>query len=206
MFLITATDGRMALCPRAMEIYEVYTQEFLKRVLVLCHISPDCYCKNPNSLGHIAKQSSPALSVGVEEAGDDLHPVLQGSAAVQYVQRQHPVPTQGHWGFSTRVCRLYPAFEATLPPTADSRCSHHALPLGQAGQDHFAASITKEKFSAKEQANFDLEEGAEEEIEDELDLVALAELSNYSYHTFNHTYTGTTTLTISTLLHRASES
>jgi hypothetical protein len=39
--------------------------------------------------------------------------------------------------------------------------------------------------------------------------VALAELSNHSYHTFNHTYAGTTALTMNTLLHRnyrASES
>jgi hypothetical protein len=46
-------------------------------------------------------------------------------------------------------------------------------------------------------------------IEDELDLVALAEQSNHSYYTFNYTYAGTTTLTISALLHRnfrASES
>ena len=48
-----------------------------------------------------------------------------------------------------------------------------------------------------------------EDIEDELDLVALAELSNHTFHTFNHAYAGTTTLTMSALLHRnyrASES
>ena len=73
----------------------------------------------------------------------------------------------------------------------------------------FAASITKEKFSIKERANFDLKEGVGEDIEDELDLVALAELNNHTFHTFNHAYTGTTTLTMNTLLHRnyrASES
>ena len=66
----------------------------------------------------------------------------------------------------------------------------------------FAASITKEKFSVKERANFDLEEGVGEDIEDELDLVALAELSNHTFYTFNHAYTGTMTLTMNTLLHR----
>jgi hypothetical protein len=73
----------------------------------------------------------------------------------------------------------------------------------------FAASITKEKFSVKERANFDLEDSIKEDIKDELDLIALAELSNHTYYTFNHVYTGTTTLTISALLHRnyrASES
>jgi hypothetical protein len=73
----------------------------------------------------------------------------------------------------------------------------------------FAASITKEKFSVKEQANFNLKEGVGEDIKDELDLVALAELSNYTCYTFNYAYAGTTTLTMNTLLHRnyrASES
>ena len=67
----------------------------------------------------------------------------------------------------------------------------------------FAASITKEKFSAKEQANFDLEDSIGEDIKDELDLVALAELSNHTYYTFNHAYAGTTILTMNTLLHRS---
>lgn len=60
----------------------------------------------------------------------------------------------------------------------------------------------KEKFSVKEWANFDLEEGIGEDIKDELDLVTLAKQSNYSYHTFNHAYAGTTTLTMNTLLYR----
>ena len=66
----------------------------------------------------------------------------------------------------------------------------------------FAASITKEKFSIKERANFDLKDGIREDIKDELDLIALAKQSNHSYHTFNHAYAGITTLTINTLLHR----
>lgn len=66
-----------------------------------------------------------------------------------------------------------------------------------------AASITKEKFSSKERGNFDMEElGANEHVEDEMDLVDLAEMSNHSFRTFNHAYAGTTTLTMSTLLHR----
>jgi len=38
MFLIKDKDGSMVLCLKAMEIYEAYAQEFLKRALVLCHI------------------------------------------------------------------------------------------------------------------------------------------------------------------------
>ncbi|KFZ24599.1 hypothetical protein V502_00924 [Pseudogymnoascus sp. VKM F-4520 (FW-2644)] len=67
----------------------------------------------------------------------------------------------------------------------------------------FAASITKEKFAAKERANFDMEDNLGDDIEDELDLVALAELSNHNFHTFNHAYAGTTTLTMNSLLHRS---
>ena len=37
----------------------------------------------------------------------------------------------------------------------------------------FAASSTKEKFSIKERANFDLKDGIREDIKDELDLIAL---------------------------------
>ena len=68
----------------------------------------------------------------------------------------------------------------------------------------FIVSITKEKFSVKEQANLDLKESIGEDIEDikdKLDLVALAELSNHIYYTFNYTYTGTIILTINTLLY-----
>ena len=73
----------------------------------------------------------------------------------------------------------------------------------------FTVLITKEKFSIKEQANFNIEGGTGEDIEDELDLAVLAELSNYTFYTFNYVYTSTTTLTISALLYRnywASES
>ncbi|KAH6707951.1 telomere-associated putative RecQ-like protein usher [Leptodontidium sp. MPI-SDFR-AT-0119] len=50
----------------------------------------------------------------------------------------------------------------------------------------FVASITKEKFSTKEQANFDLEESTREDIKDELNLVTLAELGNHTFYTFNY--------------------
>ncbi|KAJ9130107.1 DEAD/DEAH box helicase [Pleurostoma richardsiae] len=67
-----------------------------------------------------------------------------------------------------------------------------------------AASITKEKFSARERANFDLEDAAAtEEVEEEAELAYLAGMSNHSFRTFNHSYAGSTTLTVSTLLHRA---
>lgn len=67
-----------------------------------------------------------------------------------------------------------------------------------------AASITKKKFSSKKRGNFNIKElGASEHIEDKIDLVNLAEISNHSFRTFNYAYAGTITLTISTLLHRS---
>ncbi|KAH6986773.1 hypothetical protein EDB80DRAFT_589988, partial [Ilyonectria destructans] len=84
-------------------------------------------------------------------------------------------------------------------------CARAEVPQFQVAWWHqAAASIIKEKFSAKEQANFDLEElAASEEVEDEADLADLAGISNYSYRTFNHAYAGGTTLVITALLHRA---
>jgi superfamily II DNA or RNA helicase len=94
--------------------------------------------------------------------------------------------------------------DGTLSACLTKACTRAKVPrLHTSNWRQFAASITKEKFSVKERANFDLEEGVGEDIEDELDLVALAELSNHTYHTFNHAYAGTTTLTMNTLLHRS---
>jgi hypothetical protein len=54
-----------------------------------------------------------------------------------------------------------------------------------------AASITKEKFSPKEQANFHLHEIATlDEVEDETELADLAGMSNHSFRTFNFAYAG----------------
>jgi hypothetical protein len=100
--------------------------------------------------------------------------------------------------------------DGTISACLTKACTRAKIPrLHTSNWRQFAASISKEKFSAKERANFDLEDNLGEDIKDELDLVALAEQSNHSYYTFNHGYAGTTTLTINTLLHRnyrASES
>jgi hypothetical protein len=98
----------------------------------------------------------------------------------------------------------------TLSACLTKTCARAKVPrLHTSNWRQFAASITKEKFSVKERANFDVEGGIGEDIEDELDLVALAELSNHSYHTFNYAYAGIMALTMNTLLYRnyrASES
>jgi hypothetical protein len=67
---------------------------------------------------------------------------------------------------------------------------------------HFSAAICKEKLSARDNANFSSQDVTLEDVEDELDLAALALQSDHTYATFNMTYTSSTTLTIDTLLHR----
>ena len=100
--------------------------------------------------------------------------------------------------------------DGTLSAYLTKACARAKVPrLYTSNWRQFAASITKEKFSIKERANFDLEKDIGEDIKDELDLVILVELSNYTFHTFNYIYTGIITLTINTLLYRnyrASES
>lgn len=66
-----------------------------------------------------------------------------------------------------------------------------------------AASITKEKFTPKERANFNMDDIDAPEAVDEEDLIVdLAEGSNHSFRTFNYAYAGSTTLTMNTILHR----
>ena len=100
--------------------------------------------------------------------------------------------------------------DGTLSACLTKACARARVPrLHTSNWRQFSATICKEKFSAKEKANFDLEGNAAEDPEDELDLIAMAEQSNHTYGTFNRAYAGTTTLTMSALLHRnyrASES
>ncbi len=98
------------------------------------------------------------------------------------------------------------------PDKAVSRCLRKAylraeVPVFQvAWWRQAAASITKEKFSPRERANFhmdDMGQPEEDLAEEEGLLVDLAESSNHSFRTFNAAYAGSTTLTMNTLLHRA---
>lgn len=67
-----------------------------------------------------------------------------------------------------------------------------------------AASITKQKFTPKERANFNMDTiMAPEVIDEEEPLVDLATSSNHGFKTFNQLYAGSTTLVMSTPLHRA---
>ena len=65
--------------------------------------------------------------------------------------------------------------DGTLSAYLTKACTRAKVPrLHTSNWRQFAASITKEKFSIKERANFDLKDGIREDIKDELDLIALA--------------------------------
>jgi hypothetical protein len=239
MFLTKGKNRSMALCPKAMAIYEAHAQEFLQRALVLCHISPGPPLREPELLSvtwcNTARQRHVLLweklvmlytqyHKGQQQSGlykDNIRflPQAIGDLLLPYIAYVLPL-RQMFLRQQTPGALISPYLWAKLDSTVwadgilsaclSKACARAKVPrLHTSNWRQFAAAISKEKFSAKEQANFDLEDNMVEEIEDKLDLIALAEQSNHSYHTFNHAYAGTTTLTMSALLHRnyrASES
>jgi Lhr-like helicase len=239
MFLREVSDGEIELCPQAMALYESHFQDLLKSALVLCHIPPGPPLRASELLSvtfrntarprhiliweklvmiytqyHKGQQQSGAYKDNIRFLPKEIGNLLLAIIGLVNPLRQLFLRQQ------TPGALLSPYLWAKLDGTvwADgmlSACLKKACTRAQVPQfqtawwRQVAASITKEKFAAKDRANFDLEENMGEDIEDELDLVALAELSNHTYHTFNHAYAGTTTLTMNTLLHRnyrASES
>jgi hypothetical protein len=105
---------------------------------------------------------------------------------------------------------LFAKLDGTVWPDGSmSRCMSKACARATVPRLHVAnwrqisVSICKEKFSAQERAHFDLENvDVVEDLDAELDLMALAEQGNHSYGTFNRAYAGSTTLTLNQLLHR----
>lgn len=106
---------------------------------------------------------------------------------------------------------LFSKLDGTVwPDDAVSKCLSRACTRAQVPEfkvawwRQAAASITKEKFSPMERANFNMEEIDTPEVIEEEDLIVdLAEGSNHSFRTFNYAYAGSTTLTMNTILHRA---
>ncbi|KAJ3459958.1 hypothetical protein MRS44_016031 [Fusarium solani] len=131
--------------------------------------------------------------------------ILKGTQDALLRQIEHRAELRGVYVRTDQAGGLSLCPKAMACYEAHVACARAEVPQFQvAWWRQAAASITKEKFSAKERANFDLEEiAAAEEVEDEAALADLAGMSNHSYRTFNHAYAGSTTLTMSTLLHRA---
>jgi hypothetical protein len=239
MFLTKAKDGSMVLCSKAMAIYEAHAQEFLKLVLVLAHIPGGpplrasellsvMWCNTARQRHLLIWEKLVMIYVqyhkGQQQSGaykDNIRflPKAIGDLLLLYIAYVLPL-RQLFLRQQTLGALISPYLwakldgtvwaDGTLSACLTKACARAKVPrLHTSNWRQFAASITKEKFSVKERANFDLEESFGEDIEDELDLVVLAEQSNHTFHTFNHAYAGTTTLTMNTLLHRnyrASES
>jgi hypothetical protein len=53
MFLTKGKDGSIILCPKAIDIYKLYAQDFLKYVLVLYYIPPGPPLREPELLSVI---------------------------------------------------------------------------------------------------------------------------------------------------------
>ncbi|KAI8676079.1 hypothetical protein NCS56_00494800 [Fusarium sp. Ph1] len=210
VYVRTDQAGGLSLCPKAMACYEAHVQEFLKRMVTLIHVPPAPPLRAPE-----------LLSVTYTNTGRRRCILIWEKMVMVYVryhksQEQVSAETENIRFLPRAIGDLLLTYLALVPPLRQvflrqrkpgallSPYLWSSLDGEVAWWRQAAASITKEKFSAKERANFDLEEiAAAEEVEDEAALADLAGMSNHSYHTFNHAYAGSTTLTMSTLLHRA---
>ena len=236
MFFTKGPGGSFALDQKAMDIYEAQAQEFLKRLLVLTHITAGQALREPELLSvtwcdtarqrHIylweklvmfyTQYHKGQLQTGIYKDNVRFLPkpirdlLLDYLAYVlplrqMFLRQRTPSALISPYLWSKLDGSVFP--DGTLSTCLGKACARAMVPRLQVSNwRQISASICKEKFSAKEQANFDLGLGSGQEPEDvdeeELDLVALAEHGNHSYLTFNRAYAGSTTLTMNALLHR----
>ncbi|KFZ22843.1 hypothetical protein V502_02678, partial [Pseudogymnoascus sp. VKM F-4520 (FW-2644)] len=210
----------MVLSVKAMAIYEATAQEFLKRLLVLKHIPPGPPLREPELLSvtwrNTARQRHLFLweklvmiytqyHKGQQQSGvykDNIRflPKAIGDLLLDYIAYVIPL-RQMFLRQQTPKALISPYVWAKLdgsvwPDGTLSTCLRKACARAKVPQFHtlnwrqILASICKEKFSAKDRANFDLEDNGVEDMEDELDLIAMAEQSNHTYRTFNQAYAG----------------
>lgn len=222
------------LCRKAMAVYEAHVQEFLQSLVPLLHVSPAPPVRAPELFAITHANGSRRRSMLIWErmlmvyiryhksqeltgkATDNIRfipnaiaeLVLTFLAIVQplrqtFLRQVKPGALLSPYLFSTLDGEVW---RDELASKCLSRaCKRAQVPeIKVAWWRQAAASITKEKFTPKERANFNMEDiTAPETIEEEEAIVDLAEASNHSFRTFNHAYAGSTTLTMSTLLHRA---
>ncbi|KAH7254389.1 hypothetical protein B0J15DRAFT_494433, partial [Fusarium solani] len=143
-------------------------QEFLKRMVTLIHVPPAPPLRAPELLSMVmvyVRYHKSQEQVGAETENICFLPRVIGDLLLTYL---------------ALVWR-----DTAISSCLRRACARAEVPQFQvAWWRQAAASITKEKFSAKERANFDLEEiAAAEEVEDEAALADLAGMSNHSYRT-----------------------
>lgn len=234
VFVRDGADGEKCLCTKAIAIYEAHVQEFLRRMVTLVHISPCPPLRAPELLSVIHCNTGRRRSILIwekmvmmyvryhksqEQTGAQTDNVrflpravgdllLTYLAVVQplrqtFLRQMRPGALLSPYLWSKLEGEVWG--DTTVSSCLGRACARASVPQFQvAWWRQAAASITKEKFSARSRANFDMDDiVATEELEDEAPLVVLAEASNHSYGTFNRAYAGTTTLTMSTLLSRA---
>jgi superfamily II DNA helicase RecQ len=234
MFLIEGPSGSFTLDQKAIDIYEAQAQEFLKRLLVLIHITAGQALREPELLSvtwcntsrqrHIflweklvmlyTQYHKGQLQSGVYKDNVRFLPKPIGDLLLDYLAYVLPL-RQMFLRQRTPGALISPYLwskldssvfhDGTISTCLSKACARAMVPrLHISNWRHISASTCKEKFSTKEQVNFDLRSGQDlEDIdEEELDLVVLAEHGNHSYPTFNRAYAGSTTLTMNALLHR----
>ena len=227
---------------KAMDLYEANAQDLLKRLMVLCHLTSGQPLRQPELLsikwrntarlrniliwqGHImlyTQYHKGQQQSGMYKNNMRFLPKQIGNLLLDYMayvlplrqlflRQKSPRALLSPHLFSKLDGTVWP--DGTLSQCLSKACMRSEVPrLHTSNWRQITVSICKEKFSRKERAYFDVDNGAEGGVsddEEEQELMAMAEQSNHSYHTFNHAYAGSSTISMNTLLHRnyrASES
>jgi orsellinic acid/F9775 biosynthesis protein OrsD/helicase-like protein/RAD3-like DEAD/DEAH box helicase len=232
VFLNQGRDGVVTFDPKAVEIYESKVQDFLKRLLILCHITAGQPLREPELLSIVWRNTSRQRHIMLwekqvmiftqyhkgqqqtETYKENIRflPSAVGDLLLQYlayVPSFRQVLLRQRTPKALLSAYLWSTLEGKVWPDGTiSACLRRACARARIDRlhtlnwRHISAAICKEKFSAKEYTNFSTEDITAEEMEEESDLVSLALQSNHSYPTFNSTYAGSTMLTMDNLLHR----
>ena len=236
-----AGDGSgPGLSDKAIAIYEASAQDFLERLVVLCHITsgqplrePELLCvtwRNTEKPRHIfiwqrlvmiyTQYHKGQQQSGIHKNNARFLPKAVGDLLLDYIayvlplrqlflrqKTPHALITPYLWAKSDGS----PWPDGTLSRCLSKACARAQVPrLHTANWRQISTSICKEKFSARERAHFHLDGDtaaeiaafSEDEEEEERGLIAMAEQSNHSYHTFNRAYAGSSMLTMNSVLHR----
>jgi Orsellinic acid/F9775 biosynthesis cluster protein D/Helicase conserved C-terminal domain/DEAD/DEAH box helicase len=233
MFLIKSAEGVVRFNNKAIDVYEAKVQDFLKRLLILCHITSGQPLREPEMLSILWRNTSRHRHImiweklvmiftqyhkGQQQSGvykDNIRflPKPIGDMLLQYIGLVLPL-RQIFLRQRKPKEVISPYLWSTLegqvwPDGTVFKCLTRACIRAKIARlhtlnwRHLSAAICKEKFSGKDYAMFSSENVITEDLEGEQDLVALAQQSNHSYATFNMAYAGSTVLTMDTLLHRS---